>query len=468
MSVFFKKDDNDNENCNGDSGKNLDEKLEEKSNEIIEYYNEHLSGIKPIALYKNTKFMTLDKINGGLLTDDEKKKILDDGISPTGYTFNLKGSGYLVVDVDIDGYFINSTMDDSDKLIKLLNPKVEEFPEKITIVEWMINGKRKKIESTNFANIVFSTLFMTPYVLTPSKGFHFYFKNDLTNEQLVEIFGRSDARYIKCMDGFNEVIDIDIFVDNEENDAFLVLPMSNVIIENEKWKHDQENHYKLINVSYSGLRYTGDKDGNLCDFRKASDLLPWFKKYARKKVYEPRKEYNGKYEDRGRVVSVNPMNKAKYIGYMNNDFAILAKKCKQITTFASKPFNLYQLMSFIAFFPIDMHRDLLCGFLNHLLPKLSENAKAQVLTYYYHLANDENKVQDLKHPRYFEAVLNNAFDLDINNKYIFECENDKNDNENDDEEVIEDESVTDRSKDLEKIIRVIVKKYPGMKEPPNK
>lgn len=456
MSVFFKKD------STKDSA-DLEEKvLEESVDPVIEYYTEYLPGAKPIALYKNTKFMTLDKINGGLLTDEEKKSIKE---SPTGYTFNLKDSGYLVVDVDIDGYFFNSTMDDPAKLIKLLNPAIQEFPDKIKIVEWALRNKRKKIESKSFSNIVFSTLFMTPYVLTPSKGFHFYFKNDITAEQLAEVFGRSDAKYVKCMDGFTDVVGIDVFVDNGCDDAHLVLPLSNVIIENKKYKVDQENNYRLINVSYSGLRYTELPDGKLCDFRKASDLLPWLRKYARKHVYEQRTESNGKYEDRGRVTGVNPMNKTKYIKCMIKDFKILAGECTVISTFASKPFNLYQLMAFIAFFPTDMHYDLLCGFLDNLHQKLSDNAKAQLLTYYYHLAADENKIQDLKHPRYFEAIMNKTFELDIENKYIFEHEKDKADNDSDEEEVIEDETVSDKSKDLEEIVTKISKKYPDIKKP---
>ena len=112
-----------------------------------------------------------------------------------------------------------------------------------------------------------------------------------------------------------------------------------------------------------------------------------------------------------------------------------------------------------------MHYDLLCGFLDNLHQKLSDNAKAQLLTYYYHLAADENKIQDLKHPRYFEAIMNKTFELDIDNKYVFEHEKDKEDNDSDEEEVIEDETVSDKSKDLEEIVTKISKKYPDIKKP---
>lgn len=450
MSVFIK------EGADSfDDGKKVSEK-----NPILEYYSNHLDSVVPVPLYKNTKFMTLDKINGGLLTEKEKAQFTD---SPTGYNFNLKDSGYLVVDVDIDGYFSKIAFDDIDKTMKMFG--VDSFPDKITIVEWLVSGKRKKIESTNFANIAFSTLFKTPYVLTPSKGFHYYFKNDLTEDQLTELFGFRSARYIKCIDGFSDVVSIDIFADNKKDDAYIVLPFTNIIIENEKYKVDQENNYKTINVSYSGFRYTVLEDGNTCDFQKASVLLEWLKKNAIKREKQPKKVYDAKYSERGKVVGVNEMNKAKYIKWMVKNFNILAAECGTISTFASKPFNLYQLMSFIAYFPVDMHEDLLRGFADNLMFKLSDNAKAQLLTYYYHLAHDENKEQDLKHPRYFESIMNKTYDLEIDNKYIFEHEKDENPAQNEDEEVIEDESDTDRTKEIEAIIKAIGKRYKDLKMP---
>ena len=346
MSVFL----NNKNNINSEEHEVLEEE-DDPSSPVLKYYEENIPGAKPNALYKNTKFMTLDKINGGLLTESEKKQITE---VPTGYNFNLKGSGYLIVDVDVDGYFSRISIDDIDDVIKLLNPALKDFEDKIRITEYQFNNKRKKIDSRNFANIFFSSLFMTPYVLTPSKGFHYYFINDLTDEQLTEVFGHSDAKYIKCIGGFTDVIDIDIFVDNKKDDSYIVLPLSNVVIENKRYAVDQENNFKLINVSYSGLRYT-EVDGKLCDFRKASTILDWLKKYAKKSEHHTVKQYATKYSDRGRVVSVSPMNKVKYVKYMSKDFDVLSLKCSGISTFASKPFNLYQLMAFIAFFPIDMH-----------------------------------------------------------------------------------------------------------------
>lgn len=458
MSVFFKDDKNEQDDKTLEKDANNDRK-DGENNMILEYYDSHLSNISPNPLYKNTKFMTIDKINGGLLTEKERNDFKDD---PTGYNFNLKDSGYLIVDVDIEGYFGTFTIDDIDKIKKLFN--VDSFSEKIRITEYLANGKRKILESKSFSNIFFSTIFKTPYVLTPSKGYHFYFKNDITDEQLKELFGYSSGRYIKSVSGFSDAVAIDIFVDNKKNDAFIVLPLSNVIIENEKYKVDQENNYKLINVSYSGFRYTELEDKTQCNFANASVLLNWLKKYAIKRDVQPSVS-NQQFSDRGKVVGVNMMNKQKYIKYMIKDFKILSENCGTISTYASKPFNLYQLMSFIAFFPSDMHQDLLSGFLDHLLYKLSDNAKDQLLTYYYHLATDENKIQDLKHPRYFEAIINKTYGTDIDNKYIFEHEKDEKNNENDDEEVIEDETISDRSKEIKYIIKAVGRKYSGVKTP---
>ena len=469
MSVFLKKN-----NCSDDE-KEIIECDSEKNNPILEYYEEHLCNLKPNALYRNTKFMTIDKINGGLLTEEEQKNITD---SPTGYNFNLKNSGYFVVDVDMEGYMTSDIIHDYDKAdnyrkqVKLLNPKLVDenkeinIPEKIRVVEFMINRKRKKIDTKNFANVFFSSVFMTPYVLTPSKGFHYYFKNDLTDEQIKEIFGCNRSRYINCMDCFNNLVHIDIFLDNKKDDAFLVLPLSNVIIENKKYNVDQENNYKVINVSYSGVRYSELEKDKLCEMRNASELVKWLKKYVVKKEYEEPKDIDMKYSDRGRVIAVNQMNRKKYINLLINDFRILSDEMKEnITTFASKPFNLYQLMAFIAFFPMDMHLELLKGFMDTLSHKLSDNAKEQLLNYYYHLAGDKNKEKDLKHPRYFEAILNKTYYQSIDNKYTFEYENDKKQDENEDEEVVEDETVSESEKQLEEIVKKMAKIYKELKMP---
>ena len=118
MSVLSDNKENDNTNKNGNDNKKL-----------LDYYNEYLPGVVPLALYRYTKFLTADKINGGLLTTKEINELND---IPTGYCFDLKDSGYFIIDVDmIDGYsrLQNFNLNDDDK--ELLNCKIDKFPDKI-------------------------------------------------------------------------------------------------------------------------------------------------------------------------------------------------------------------------------------------------------------------------------------------------------------------------------------------------
>ena len=114
-------------------------------------------------------------------------------------------------------------------------------------------------------------------------------------------------------------------------------------------------------------------------------------------------------------------------------------------------------MSFITFFPSDLHLDLLTAFIDIFLTKLSNNARDQLLSYYYHLAVDKDKQKDQKCPKYMEAILNNNFSTSINNNWSFIYEND-NRNQNSDEEIIEDDDNEDDLSPI-KIIATLAKKY---------
>lgn len=463
-SVFLNSKDNLNDDGDKPVKKNsISDSWNEKKNELLDYYEFYFPGVIPNPLYKNTKFLTIDKLNGGLLTPDERKMIND---NPTGYNFNLKDSGYFVLDVDVNSLFNahSEINEDWKKIAKYTNPNLKDIPKSLILVEYNPNGKRKRIETINRANVLFSLLFLTPYVLTPSKSFHFYFKNDLTDDQLVDIFGHSDSRYIKSIPLFDDEVSIDVFVDNKKNDSYLVLPFTNLLVENELYREDQENNYKVINVQYSALRYV-EYDGKLMDnFRKASDLLQWLLKAVNKTSKTIHLDQSEKYADRGRVINVNSINVQTYLNKMEENFKLLSKHCQAVSTYASKPFNLYQLMAFVAFFPIDMHFKLLVSFIDHMKSKLSENAKEQLLTYYYHLAHDDDKVHDLKHPRYFESVMNNTYGLNIENRYMFEYERDKEKNVNNDEEIIEDDE-QDINIQLKYIMSKLEKKYSFLKAP---
>ena len=425
---------------------------EEEDNKFIKYYKKMLPNVEPLALYKNTKFVTIDKINGGLLTNDEISEFKD---KPTGYCFNLKNTDYLVIDVDIDDSFKARNHVDWKDECKLLNCHLDEIPETIDIIEPSLydQNKKKKIRLANNANIMFCLLFNTPFVKTASKGYHFYFINDLKEDQITEIFGISKSKYIKCITIFNS-IDIDIFLDNKkDNDARLVLPFTKVIIENKDALNDI-NAYRTKTVEYSGLRYYKSSS-----FNKASNLIKWLKEHVDPVKVKEIKEKNydiEKYKERGKIVSVFESDRENYINLMRNDFKIIAKNMEEITTYKTYPFNLYTLMCTIAYFPISMHYDLLVAMIRQLSGIMSENCIKQFLNYYYHIVMDEHQKEFWKGPSYLEAIINNKFNQNIENKYSFIHENDNNNKNNDSsEEVIEDDSI-----DVEEIIKKINKTYP--------
>lgn len=443
-----------------------EEKEEEKTNRFIEYYKNVLPGIIPLELYKNTKFLTADKINGGLLTKEEIENIKEE---PTGYCFNLKDSGYFIIDIDINEEFKiidNNVLKDD---FNLLNCNIDELPKSIEISEISLSNfqKKKKIKITNIINILFCELFQTPYIKTASKGYHFYFKNDLTNEQIKEIFGINKSKFIKCISLFYESIDIDIFIDNKiDNESRLVLPFSKVIIENKEIKNDI-NAFKTCTVQYSGFRYYKNKE-----FRKSSDLIKWLKNYIDPKKFNEINnninKNNNNWNERGKVIGIYEIDREKYLNYFKEDLKILTKNIKEIKTYATYPFNLYILICTLAYFPLDMHYDLLIIIIKYLSSIMSENCIKQLLNYYYHIITDNHQKEFWKSPSYFEAIINSKFNTNLNNKYRFKYENDNNNNNNSSEEILEDDDDDDDNNiSPKKIIIEINKKYPKFPLPNN-
>lgn len=435
----------------------LKENQEEKKddNKFINYYNKLLPNLEPLALYKNTKFLTLDKLNGGLLNKDEINEVNDD---ITGYCFDLKDSNYFVLDIDINELFKAKTNLDIENDCNLLNCNLNNLPDSIEIFEFSLidPNKKKKIKINNIANILFCELFNTPFIKTASKGYHFYFKNDLTNDQLLEIFGINKSKYIKCISLFNNTIDIDIFLDNKlDNDSRLVLPFSKVIIENK----DSLNDYKTLQVQYSGLRYY--KDFN---FNKASNLIKWLKYYINPIKIKEIKENNfdkNKYNERGKVIDVFESDKNLYLNYIKQDFKILSKNLNEISTYRTYPFNLYTLICTIVYFPINMHYDLLKLMITYLSSIMTENCIKEFLNYYYHIYSDEHQKEFWKGPSYLEAIINSKFNSSLNHKYKFIHENDQINQNNSSEEVLDDENL-DNPKE---IIIKINNEYPKFKLP---
>ena len=162
----------------------------------------------------------------------------------------------------------------------------------------------------------------------------------------------------------------------------------------------------------------------------------------------------------------------------------LIKTNGKISTYASKPFNLYHLMGFINYFPIDMHYDLLDSTYSILKPLLSENAKKQYLIYYYSfikkeqdLYKDYDRQNNKKPPNYMEKIISYYFQIDLKHTWHFIYENDEdinNNQRNEDEEYIgeddiQDDNSNDNENDLDlsnvfNIINKMVKKY-NLKSP---
>ena len=452
MSVFLDK--------INSSAADVEKKQEDESDLLIADYKRYLPTCKPIAIYKNTKFLTIDKINGGLLTDQEKKEYKEAN-PPTGYKFDLATTKYFVIDVDVDESFKAKYCVDWKSELELIEDSIpESLPEAVEIIENCPNGKKRKLLTRNMANIIFAYLFKTPYVLTPSGGFHFYFENNLDKNEIKELFGTVRNKYVKVITLF-DAIDIDIFLDSgvSSKDSYLVLPYSKILVDNPD-KFDVET--KVVPATYSGLRYCKIEGKVYDSFRGAKDLIKWLSnRVVKQKEGEPRPiEERSKYEERGRAIAVNEVDKSKYIKQFKEDMKVLCSGCDQITTWASRPFNLYHLMSFVTFFPLDLHFYLLKDLIEILLPKMSENAKDQLLSYYYRLATDKEKQKDQKGPKYMEAILNNTYNVNIDNHWNFIFENDDR-HQNEEEEIIE-EDYDDDSENLNspsKIASTLAKTY---------
>jgi uncharacterized metal-binding protein len=411
----------------------LEKSNHEKVDSFNEYYKSVLPGVTPLPLYKNTKFLTAQKLDGGILDDNEIQK----EIECTGFCFNLINSGYFVIDVDIDSDLPKDLEFSEDA--NLLGVKLEEVPDKIIVREFNLNTSQKnfrKLQISTPSTILFCVLFRTPFVRTPSGGYHFYFKNDLNDEQIVKIFGKSLPRYVKSIEMFGGVVDIDIFIDNKINDSFLVLPFTKVYIENSDVavKHTFELSY------YSGLRKCVEPSSIACnDFAKASTLLKWLLERVKKTNYEIELRSNdldsNKWNERGKAIQVAEFNKVLYLKYIKSDFSIIAENVRSISTYATYPFNLFILICTIAFFPNDMHYDLLVILYETLFKVMSPNCKRHVLNYYDSITSNLDKKQFLKHPKYLESIINHKFDTAIDHKYEFIHEFDINPTNKNGEEV---------------------------------
>lgn len=396
---------------------NLEQTNHDKVELFNNYYNKVLPGITPIPLYKNTKFMTAQKLDGGILDDDEIQK----EIECTGFCFNLNNSGYFVIDVDTNGDLPEGI--NFSKEANLLGVNLEEVPNKIVVQEFNLNTSQKKVRKFEIktpSTILFCILFKTPFVRTPSGGYHFYFKNDLKDDQVIKVFGKSLPRYIKSIELFDGTIDIDIFIDNKRNDSFLVLPFTKVYIEN----NDVAVKHKFEISYYSGLRNCIEPSSIACkDFSNASTLLKWLLERVKRINYEielnSEDNDDNKWNERGKAVEVAEFNKPLYLKYIESDFSLIAENVDLISTYATYPFNLFILVCTIAFFPIDMHYDLLEILYKTLYKVMSDNCKQHVLSYYDSITSNLHKKQFLKHPKYLESIINRRFGTSIDYKYEF-------------------------------------------------
>lgn len=435
---------------------------------MIDYYNEYLPGVKPLNLYRNTKFLTAEKINGGLLTDDEINSLT---LFPTGHCFDLKDSGYFVLDMDVNENFkYRNEMDISDEA-KLLGYSKTEFPESIQVTEYTLNKGKSVIKSTNDALIALCEMLDTRFVKTPSKSFHFYFTNDLTKDQMEEIFGMISPKYIKCFSLFGKTIDVDIFMDIKTDsniEARLVLPFTKIIAEN-KLANNHPDVNKLVPIQYSGIREYKNSG-----FKKASCLIKWLKSHVtplkhstvNQSFVSSYSSSDDQQKDMRIPLDVFESDKPVYLSYMRKNFKIIGKT-NTIKTYDSYPFNLYLLMCVIAFFPICMHYDLIMSFIDILKSRLSKNAKELLLTYYYDIRTKESHRKNWKGPQYLEAIISSQFDVEIKNKYRFIVESDKMEKEESSEEVICGDETKNCFNDPLEVVKAVNKSNPDFPLPRN-
>ena len=365
---------------------------------MLSYYKKVL-GVKEedlIPVYKYTKFLSVEQINGGFLTDEEKKSLKN-----TGYKLNLKNTNLAVLDIDLknDSDFIELNYEKYN-----LNELKECDYYKITSY-----GFNDKMTTNNKFLIYYTMLFDTIFVKTPNNGFHFYFINDFEIDDFMEVFACINYKYIKCNE---DDIDVDFFVGDKVNDNYITLPFTNIITD----KIDSNG--KNIFSEYSSFCYT--KNNKL---KKLSEIKPLLSKFIKKQEYVTMEvEYTSSgprpgYSRRALAIK-DEVSKLNLLENMRSLYTAIEQSVKEQKGFTSK-INTFQLISSIVFLPDDMILPVFDIFLDVFTKnnKLSKNSLKEIPQMFRRLYQKDNI--RLWNPGYLKKMIEIKYHKDIDLKPVY-------------------------------------------------
>ena len=343
------------------------------------------------AIYNYQKFLTKEHIEQMDLPPElkEKKERI------TGHKLNLKNTNLAVIDLDLkkDIQFIDL---DYDKY------ELEYFKElKYQIISTY--GYYEQFITTNEILIYHAKLFNTLFVKTPNDGYHFYFENDLNPEQIAEIFGHINFRYIKCQTG---PIETDVFLSDKTNDNYICLPFSKIITE----KKDQNGNN--VFGEYSGFcTLSNDKQVNI---RKLSEIINILKKFICPKEFSENISYetNPFYKDNGwdkrPIICKDEESKINLIKNWEILYKLVDEKVVEIRSWESK-IDSYDLARTIVGNPFNMIfpiADLCLKFFTEK-NKISINALKRFPTD----LRRAMKSNQIWNPFYFRGVISKKFEI---------------------------------------------------------
>ena len=378
-----------------------------------------------IPIFNNTKYLEFNQISdvNNILESDMSDSEKFDKIKsefnkkePSGFKLNLNGSGYFIIDVDNDLEF--SAVYDYDTFnedLKIKNEfKFYSFPP---------IGCKKLISSKDKDLNFFAQLFNTLFVITPNNGYHFYFKNDLTEVQIKSIFGSVARRYTKINERANMDIPIDVFIDIGE-DVYITLPVTKLGIRN---PDNSKNENKFIYKSYSTFNHLEDK----INIKNASEFIDIFKKmFIYNEEYDHEREYQEELKNKENKPTIyqrrafafpDEKNKLKCINFFERIYNLIDEKEKVIHHYSG--YSMWQHLLSIIFLPDDIQETILDLFISKLGHKFSEKTWERLKREYVRTFQD-NKI-NLRNTNLTIESLKRAYGIELENPnilYIFDNE----------------------------------------------
>lgn len=375
----------------------------------------HVDSRNIVPIYNYTKYLEFfhlneirDDINNNDLDDDPKS--LEEKVENiknkftmkkrTGYKLNLNGSKLLVIDFDNDSITepLYSQETFTDEIMTEKTMEYYSFP--------IIGKLKKKLKSSDIHLNFFATLFRTLFVMSPNHGYHFYFENDLTENDLIDIFGSPAERYCRVNDPLNLDIPVDVFVDINK-DTYITLPTTTISQPVGKIFPYKEEKYEKVktNKEFEYKTYSNFLSvDNTPVIRRASDYIDLFKRMFKRDPFrnysQENKERNKSQEDK------NTMYERRALAYKSDtDFVKATEFFKKFYDILNEKetiihhytgYSIYHILNSIVYQPDEAQQTLLELLISTLGNKFSERTWYTLKSQYTRLYDEKVKKTGLK------------------------------------------------------------------------